>query len=124
MPATDEAARYAQGNRYADAVRSPAAACANIETGRWTLPIGNLVIVDDESHLSSHHLRRLVDSAARTNTNDSDPARTLTAALNTYVPWARRLRARLTHASPTTAAQLNGPNSAAPTATTTRSRDC
>jgi hypothetical protein len=98
LPATDEAARHAEASRYADATRRPATACANVETGRWKLPIGSLVIVDDADHLNADHLRQLVDNAERTNTKlllltsgDNGPAHTLTTALSTHLPWAQQL---------------------------------
>jgi conjugative relaxase-like TrwC/TraI family protein len=98
LPATDEATRYAQANCYANATRSPTAACANVEAGRWKLPIGSLVIVDDADHLPPHQMRQLIDNADPTNTklllitnDDGEPAHTLSAALNTYLPWAQQL---------------------------------
>jgi hypothetical protein len=57
-------ARVAQSNRYADATRAAATGAENLQSGRWTVPIGSLVIVDDADQLPARQLRWLTGNAA------------------------------------------------------------
>ena len=100
VPATQHAAEYAAGNRYADTTTTPSTGQDNLTSGRWTLPIGSLVIVDDADHLDAGTLRYLTENAAATNTKllllttpnlDREPAHTLTTVLATNLPWAQQL---------------------------------
>ena len=98
LPATEQAAAYAAAHRYADTTTRPTAARTNFASGRWTLPIGSLVIVDDADHLDPHDVRYLAEHAERTNTklllitNDGrESTHTLVAVLNTELPWAQQL---------------------------------
>jgi conjugative relaxase-like TrwC/TraI family protein len=99
LPATDAAATYAGEHRYADTTTNAAAGRDNLETGRWSLPIGSLVIVDDAEHLPPDQLRWLIDNAAATNTklllistpDERQAAHTLTDALHQHLPWAQQL---------------------------------
>jgi hypothetical protein len=100
VPATQHAAEYAAGNRYADTTTTPSTGQDNPASGRWTLPIGSLVIVDDADHLDAGTLRYLTENAAATNTKllllttpnlDREPAHTLTTVLATNLPWAQQL---------------------------------
>ncbi len=97
LPATTAAADYAAANRYADTTATPAAGRDSLDSGRWKLPIGNLVIIDDADQLDADHLRYLTDNAERTNTKlllltspqpGREPAHTLAAVLTTNLPWA------------------------------------
>jgi hypothetical protein len=72
-------------NRYADTTSSPATARANLASGRWKLPLGSLVVVDDADQLPPQHLRYLIEKTARTNTklllisdDGREPAHSLT----------------------------------------------
>jgi hypothetical protein len=69
LPATQAAADQAATQSYADTIRRPATAVKNFQDGKWTLPIGSLVIVDDADHLDPGLLASLAEQAAvRTNT--------------------------------------------------------
>jgi conjugative relaxase-like TrwC/TraI family protein len=99
LPATPQAAKYAAQHRYADTTRRPDHALDKLHTGRWKLPIGSLVIVDDADQLKPGHLHWLADNAAATNTklllittpDHRQPAHTLTAAAAHLLPWAQQL---------------------------------
>ena len=99
LPATRQAADYAGVNRYADTTASPGHALAKLQSGRWKLPPGSLVIVDDADYLKPGRLSWLTDNAAATNTklllittpDHRQPAHTLTAAADTLLPWAHHL---------------------------------
>ncbi|MCV7235988.1 MobF family relaxase [Mycobacterium branderi] len=99
LPATTEATQYAGANRYADTTSTAQSARDNLETGRWKLPLGSLVVVDDADQLQPELLQWLAENAARTNTklllittsDTREPAHTLLAALNTHLPWAQHL---------------------------------
>jgi hypothetical protein len=68
LPATQAGAEYAAEHGCADSVRGPAVAVKSLENGRWELPGGSLVIVDDADHLDPGLLGSLVGQAAtRTN---------------------------------------------------------
>ena len=47
---------------------SPDQALDKLQTGRWKLPLGSLVIVDDADHLKPDQLHWLAENAAATNT--------------------------------------------------------
>ena len=68
LPATQAAADYAEAHRYADTTTPAASGRDNLQSGRWRLPIGSLLIVDDAEHLPADQLRWLIDNAATTNT--------------------------------------------------------
>lgn len=99
LPATTHAAQYAGGNRYADTTSTAQSARENVETGRWKLPGGSIVIVDDADHLQPELLQWLAENADHTNTklllitaaDSREPAHTLLSALNTHLPWAQHL---------------------------------
>ena len=99
LPATPQAAEYAANNRYADTTSSPDQALDKLHTGRWKLPLGSLVIVDDADHLKPDQLHWLAENAAATNTklllittpDHRQPAHTLTAAADHLLPWAQQL---------------------------------
>lgn len=99
LPATPQAIDYAAGNRYADTTRSPDHALGKLRTGRWKLPLGSLVVVDDADHLTPGQLHWLADNASATNTklllittpDHRQPAHTLTAAAGHLLPWAQHL---------------------------------
>ncbi len=100
LPATTAAAEYAIANRYADTTASPADGRDNLQTGRWKLPIGSLVVIDDADQLDPKHLRYLTDNATRTNTKlllltnpqpGRPPAHSLVDVLTTNLPWAQHL---------------------------------
>ncbi len=100
LPATEQASAHATTNHYADTTTSPVTGRDNLEHGRWTLPLGSLVIVDDADHLNRDQLRYLTDNAARTNTKlllliardpGREPAHSLTAVLTANLPWVQHL---------------------------------
>ena len=101
LPATQQGADYAEAHRYADTTTDAAGGRDNLQSGRWSLPIGSLVIVDDADQLPAGQLRWLIDDAAATNTKlllltsdeDRDPAHTLTDVLTRQLPWAQHLGA-------------------------------
>ncbi len=108
LPATAEGAEYAAAQGYADRIRHPVAAVRNFESGKWTLPIGSLVIVDDADQLPPAQLQSLIEHAGtRTNTklllitnhHGVDDATERTApegadavtALQDRLPWAQTI---------------------------------
>ena len=99
LAATQRADTDTEIHRYADTTTSPAAARDHLQAGRWQLPIGSLVVVDDADQLPPDHLRWLTDTAAATNTklvlittcDHRAPAHTLTDALAADLPWAQHL---------------------------------
>ena len=46
LPATEAAATYAGEHRYADTTTAAAAGADNLQSGRWSVPIGSLIIVE------------------------------------------------------------------------------
>ena len=100
LPATGEAHAYASANRYAHLTSRPSIGRDNFDTGRWKLPLGSLVIVDDADHLGADHLGYLTGHAARTNTKllllttpepGRKPAHSLVNVLVENLPWAQQL---------------------------------
>ena len=94
------AADYAHTHRYADTTTAAPTGCEHLQAGRWQLPTGSLVIVDDADHLPAGQLAWLTEHAAATNTKlllltnpapGRTPAHTLTAVAATHLPWAQHL---------------------------------
>ena len=56
LPATEEAATYADEHRYADTSTTAAAAIDNLQSGRWNPPTGSLLIIDDADQLPAEQL--------------------------------------------------------------------
>ena len=61
LPATETAADYAHTHRYADTTTTAATGCEQPQSGRWSLPTGSLVIVDDADHLPADQLAWLTE---------------------------------------------------------------
>lgn len=110
IPVTDAAQHYAAENRYADTTTTPAEARDNLDAGRWKLPEGTLIVVDDADHLEPEQLRNLTDLAADTRTKlllithaepgtttqerrEPPPSRQLTDTLAAHLPWHQHLGA-------------------------------
>ena len=100
LPATETAADYAHTHRYADTTAAAPTGYEHLQAGRWQLPTGSLVIVDDADHLPAAQLAWLTEHAAATNTKlllltnpapDRTPAHTLAAVAATHLPWAQHL---------------------------------
>ena len=68
LPATETAADYAHTHRYADTTTAAPTGCEHLQAGRWQLPTGSLVVVDDADHLPAAQLAWLTEHAAATNT--------------------------------------------------------
>ena len=99
LPATRAAADYARANRYADTIADVDDARANLDTKRWKLPLGSLIIVDDADQLQPDQLRWFAETAAATNTklvlittaDDREPAHTLLTVLTDNLPSAQHI---------------------------------
>jgi conjugative relaxase-like TrwC/TraI family protein len=100
MPATDTATAFADTHPYAERRTDPTATRARLDNGTWTIPAGNLLIIDDADHLDPKQLRYFTEHAARTNTKlllvqtptpGRDPAHTLVDALADNLPWAQHV---------------------------------
>lgn len=100
MPATDTATAFADTHPYAERRTDPTATRTRLDNGTWTIPAGNLLIIDDADHLDPKHLRYFTEHAARTNTKlllvqtptpGRDPAHTLVDALADNLPWAQHV---------------------------------
>ena len=100
LPATETAADYAHTHRYADTTAAAPTGGEHLQAGRWQLPTGSLVIVDDADHLPAAQLAWLTEHAVATNTKlllitnpapERSPAHTLTAVAATHLPWAQHL---------------------------------
>ena len=111
MPATDTATAFADTHPYAERRTDPAATRTRLDNGEWTIPAGNLLVIDDADHLDAKQLRYFTEHAARTNTKlllvhtphrDRDPAHTLVDALADNLPWAQHVGTPTDH-TPTTA---------------------
>ena len=99
LPGTPAAADYAGANRYADTTANLDDARTKLDTNRWKLPLGSLIVVDDADHLQPEQLRWLTQTAAATNTklvlittaDSRDPAHTLLAVLTDNLPSAQHI---------------------------------
>jgi hypothetical protein len=100
MPATDAATAFADTHRYAERLTDPATTRARLDNGEWTIPPGNLLVIDDADHLDPKQLRYFTEHAARTNTKlllvhtpteGRSPAHSLVDALADNLPWSQRL---------------------------------
>ena len=100
MPATDAATAYADTHRYAERLTDPNTTRARLDNGEWTIPPGNLLVIDDADHLDPKQLRYFTEHAARANTklllvhtptDTRTPAHTLVDALADNLPWAQHL---------------------------------
>ncbi|MGO9349428.1 MAG: MobF family relaxase [Mycobacterium sp.] len=99
LPGTPAAADYAGANRYADTTANLDDARTKLDTNRWKLPLGSLVVVDDADHLQPEQLRWLTQTAAATNTklilittaDSRDPAHTLLAVLTDNLPSTKHI---------------------------------
>jgi hypothetical protein len=96
---TVAAATYAGEHRYADTTTAAAAGADNLQSGRWSVPIGSLIIVDDADQLPAAQLHWLTGNAAATNSKlllittsgAPQPRHTLTDVLAGQLPWAQQL---------------------------------
>ena len=99
LAATDAAADYAAANRYADITADVDGARTKLDTKRWKLPMGSLIIVDDADHLQPEQLHWLTETAAATNTklvlittaDGREPAHTLLTVLGDNLPSAQHI---------------------------------
>jgi hypothetical protein len=132
LPATPSAAQYAAHNRYADTTTTPQDARTNLDSKRWKLPSGSLVVVDDADHLPPEQLRWLTHAAAATNTklilittaDSRQPAHTLLGVLNNDLPSAQHLGTPDRHQQqpPTTIGRVEHHLAATNATSTTRSQ--
>lgn len=97
LPATDTAAAFTNTHPYAHRATTPAHTRDRLDDGRWSIPAGNMLIIDDADHLDPKLLRYFIDHAANTSTKlvlvtTPDPKRapvdTLVQALADNLPWA------------------------------------
>ena len=101
LPATEEAATYADEHRYADTSTTAAAGIDNLQSGRWKTPTGSLLIIDDSDQLPAEQLHWVTTNTAATNTKlllvtntgAPPPRHTLTDVLASHLPWAQHLGA-------------------------------
>ncbi|WP_457142380.1 AAA family ATPase [Mycobacterium sp. URHB0021] len=100
MPATDTATAFADTHRYAERLTDPATTRRRLDNGEWTIPPGNLLVIDDADHLDANQLRYFTEHAARSNTKlllvhtpteGRDPAHSLVDALADNLPWAQHV---------------------------------
>lgn len=100
MPATEGATAFAEHHRYAERLTDPATTGRRIDNGEWTIPPGNLLIIDDADHLDPKQLRYFTEHAARSNTKlllvhtpaeGRTPTHSLVDALADNLPWAQQL---------------------------------
>lgn len=100
LPATGAAGDFAGAHPYAQRSTTAEDAHARIDDGRWSVPAGNLVIIDDADQLDPNMLRYFTKYAAQTNaklllvTNSGvhhAPAHTLVHALSDNLPWAQHV---------------------------------
>ncbi len=108
-----EAQAAAETLRYADTSAGPAEAIDRLNDGKWTLPAGSLVIVDDADHLDAVQLRTLTHHAGDSNAKlvllthtgstaaagrDGQPTgRDLTDTAAEHLPWSHHLGPRPTY---------------------------
>ena len=77
-PRQEQARPGDAGHRHRDRLRrhpplrrtrtDPTATRARLDNGEWTIPPGNLLVIDDADHLDPKQLRYFTEHAARTNT--------------------------------------------------------
>jgi AAA domain len=100
MPATDAATAFADTHRYAERLTDPNTTRRRLDNGEWTIPPGNLLVIDDADHLDPKQLRYFTEHAARANTKlllvhtpteGRTPAHSLVDALADNLPWAQQL---------------------------------
>ena len=100
MAATETATAFAEHHRYAERSTDPATTRTRIDNGQWTIPPGNLLVIDDADHLDPTALRYFTEHAGRTNTKlllvhtpteSRAPAHSLVNALADNLPWAQKL---------------------------------
>lgn len=100
MPATETATAFAEHHTYAGRSTDPASTRQRIDNGQWTIPPGNLLVIDDADHLDPTQLRYFTEHAGRTNTKlllvhtpteERAPAHSLIDALADNLPWAQTL---------------------------------
>ncbi|AFM20140.1 TrwC relaxase (plasmid) [Mycolicibacterium chubuense NBB4] len=100
MPATETATAFAEHHPYAGRSTDPETTRARIDDGQWTIPPGNLLVIDDADHLDPAALRYFTEHAGRTNTKlllvhtpteGRTPAHSLIDALADNLPWAQKL---------------------------------
>ena len=100
MPATHTATAFAEHHTYAGRSTDPATTRQRIDNGQWTIPPGNLLVIDDADHLDPQLLHYFTDHAARSNTKllllhtptkDRAPAHSLIDALADTLPWAQKI---------------------------------
>ena len=100
MPATESATAFAEHHTYAQRLTDPATTQDRLDTGKWTIPPGNLLIIDDADHLDPKQLRYFTEHAARANTKlllvhtpteGRTPTHSLVDALADNLPWAQKL---------------------------------
>jgi conjugative relaxase-like TrwC/TraI family protein len=130
MPATETATAFAEHHTYAQRSTDPATTRQRIDNGQWTIPPGNLLIIDDADHLDPNQLRYFTEHAGRTNTKlllvhtptgNRTPAHSLVDALADNLPWAQKLGHPATDRD--TAIDRTGTHLAAHPPVTTEDRD-
>lgn len=129
VPATRAAATEATHQPYGiDRIASPRRTRDLIDSGKWTIPPGDLIIIDDADHLDPKLLRYFTEHATATNTKlllvhtptpERQPRHTVVAALAETLPWTQQIGAPTTSQAHRTATErattlLGEPHSAAP----------
>jgi hypothetical protein len=132
MPATDAATAFAETHPYAERRTDPTATRTRLDNGEWTIPAGNMLIIDDADHLDPKQLRYFTEHAARTNTKlllvhtptpGRTPAHTLIDALADNLPWAQHVGTPEPDSSQQTALARASRHLAEDPPTTTADRD-
>ena len=129
VPATRTAATEATQQSYdIDRIASPRRTRDLIDSGKWTIPPGNLIIIDDADHLDPKLLRYFTEHATASNTKlllvhtptpERQPRHTVVAALAETLPWTQQIGAPSTSQAHRTATErattlLGEPHTAAP----------
>ncbi|EHB44041.1 TrwC relaxase [Mycolicibacterium rhodesiae JS60] len=100
VPATRGAAAEATDQPYAERVAGPRQTRDRIDNGKWTIPAGNLLIIDDADHLDPKLLRYFTDHATATNTKlllvhtptpERQPGHTVVQTLAETLPWTQHI---------------------------------
>ncbi|WP_156452281.1 AAA family ATPase, partial [Mycobacterium gordonae] len=100
LPVTKAAAHYATNHRYADSTATPEQARTNLDSQRWKLPRGTLIVIDDADQLPAEQLRFLTHAAVTTNTklilittpgSHPQPAHTLLDVLTENLPHTHHI---------------------------------